>query len=51
MKREKTRTLSLLIRLTPEEKKQMEERCEQFGFTQVSEFVRALALKGKLEIK
>jgi hypothetical protein len=51
MKRQKIRVESVLIRLTPDEKIEMLRRSKEFGFTQLSEFIRAMALKGKMEIK
>jgi hypothetical protein len=42
---------SILIKLTKLEKNEIEERAKKYNFSSTSEFIRVLALKGKLEIQ
>jgi hypothetical protein len=37
--------------LTEEEKKEIEKRAKEHGFTSLSEFMRVMLIKGKLEFK
>lgn len=49
--REKKKTVSILLNLSPEDKEKMLERAKLYGFSQLSEFIRVMVLTGKLEIK
>ena len=45
----KTKRLNFF--LTEDEKKEIEKRAKEHGFSSLSEFMRVMLLKGKLEIK
>lgn len=39
------------VRMTKDEKLEIEQRAKQFGFRTVSEFIRVVSIKGTLNIK
>lgn len=42
---------TIMIRVTEEEKKFIENKAREHGFRFIAEYVRIMCLKGKLEIK
>jgi hypothetical protein len=47
----KTKTTSILIKVSPDEKNKMIERAKSCGFSQLSEFIRIMTLNGRMDIK
>lgn len=45
------REVGILIKVSKEEKEQITQRAKENGFASISEFIRIMTLKGKLEIK
>jgi hypothetical protein len=46
-----TQETKLNVRMTKEERNQIQKRSEEFGFRNVSEFIRVIAIKGILNLK
>ena len=45
------KTTQIIIRLSEQEKKDIEQKAKDHGFRFVAEFVRVMMIKGTLEIK